>query len=185
MSKLNLLMRNIKILSLTTLLFLASCEKEKTICNQEGTIQAIKASLIQRVKDQSKYITDEYGIKNVENMLDSIFNTNLILSAPYLHGDISKSEDNTELCTCGTSITFTNNDEFIQHIKPTVVKLKKVEDKYSSEYLHDKHLIKFHNSNKYGFFFVMEKGPTVLNTSSIDNKVSSVLIDYLDFMQSQ
>lgn len=177
-------MRKIQLLTFMILVFASSCGKKKTVCNEKTTIQAIKTSLIQIVKDQSKYITEEYGIENVEKIADEIFNENLIISDLYLQGDILQSDEYIELCTCGSNITFRNNDEFIEHIKPLAENLDEIDDKYSSQYLRDEHLLKFYKNKKYSFFVVLEKNDTVIKISPIDYKVESLLIDYLLFTQS-
>ena len=177
-------MRKIPFFTFMILIFFTSCEKKKTVCNEEATIQSIKANLIQTVKDQSKYISEEYEIENVEKIADDIFNEHLVISDPYLQGDILQSDEFTELCTCGANITFNNNDEFIQHIKPIAESLDEIDDNYSSQYLRDEHLLKFYNNKKYIFFMALAKNDTVIKTSPIDYKVGSLLIDYLVFTQS-
>lgn len=177
-------MKAIKLIFILVISLFISCEKKDTICHEENTKEALKLELIESVNKQSKYIAEKYGIKNVERKMQNLFNSEILLENVYFHGNVSKN-DSEQVCTCGIKLSFSNNDQFINYIGPVVLKQMKNNDKYSSEYLKEEHLIKFYTNKEYNFFFSVVKNESNVTAYPIDYKVVSLLIDYLEFSQSK
>lgn len=169
---------------LLTICLLFSCEKKDTICHEEKSIEALKVKLINTVSSQGKFISEQYGIENVEDKIQNLFNSEILLENVYLQGEVSK-DDSKQECTCGIRMSFTNNGQFIDFVSPEVEKQLKNDDKYSSEYLRVEHLIKFSNTKALNFFFIVEKTNSDIKVDLIDSKVGSLLINYLKFSDSQ
>lgn len=160
------------------LVFITSCSDSNSLCHQEQGIQALEASLIESVVNQSDFLAREYGLTDVEAQLKKLFNENKI---QVTNIDLMNTTviDSKLVCSCSTELSFADDSMFLKAIAPRVTEAKSSGDKYSKIYLKNKHLIKYSDKGHYSFFYSVFKTDDNLSASVNDYKVGSLLIDYL------
>lgn len=162
---------------LSVVLF-SSCSHKDSLCHQEESIEALKASLRESVVEQSDFLIREYGLQNIENELEGLFTEDKIQITK-----ISVMEttvlDSMLVCTCSARISFEEEEDFLSFIGPKVSEAKSSGDKYSNTYLKNKHLIEYDDKGYFPFFYSVTETDDNLSATPNDYKLGSLLIDYL------
>lgn len=161
-----------------SLILFTSCTDKDSLCHQQKSIEALKASLTESVVQQSDFLTREYGLKNIEGELEGLFTEDKIQITK-----ISVMEttvlDSMLVCTCSARISFEEEEDFLSFIGPKVSEAKSSGDKYSNTYLKNKHLIEYDDKGYFPFFYSVTETDDNLSATPNDYKLGSLLIDYL------
>lgn len=172
--------KNIIVFLIFSLLF--SCSNKDTLCHNEQSIAALQESIIESIKEQA-FIIDKRDISHLELQLRDLFRENSIqLSHVSLISEHLDADSNTT-CTCGTRMSFADEAAFLKAVGPKVSALKDKNDKYSNDYLKNKHLMEYYEKQHYPFFFTVIETKEGIYASPLDYKVASLLLDYLKFLE--
>lgn len=165
------------IVCLFVVLFL-SCSDKDSLCHQEESIEALKASLTESVVQQSDFLAREYGLENIEDKLESLFTEDKIQISS-IDAMQTKVVDSMLVFTCSAKIAFKEQDEFLSFIAPKVSEAESSDDKYSRLYLKNKHLMEYRNKGYFPFFYSVYETKEKLSATANDFKVGSLLIEYM------
>ncbi|EKB51117.1 hypothetical protein B879_00168 [Cecembia lonarensis LW9] len=177
----NINIKNIIIVLIFSLF--SSCSNKDTLCHNEQSKAALQESIIESIKEQA-IIIDKQDISQLELQLRDLFReSNIQLNHVSLISEDMDADSNTT-CTCGTRMSFADEGAFLKAVGPKVSALKEKNDKYSNEYLKNKHLMEYYEKQYYPFFFTVIETKEGISASPHDYKVASLLLDYLKFLKT-